>query len=81
MTDAMQPPDTEEGWETPGSSGATATAVGIAATVGAFLAVLAANVPLPLPDLEKYAWIILPAVAGVGAMLGGWVGWKLFGKA
>jgi len=81
MDDEHQPRGVETGWEAPGSSGHTATAVGIAATVGAFLAVLAANLPLPLPDLEKYAWIILPAVAGVGAMIGGWVGWKLFGRA
>lgn len=70
----------EIAWEAPGSSGRTATAVGIAATVGAVLAVLAANVPLPLPDLEGYAWALLPCVAGVGAMIGGWVGWKLFGQ-
>jgi hypothetical protein len=80
MDDFNQPRGAETGWEAPGSSGATATAVGIGATAGAVLIVLSANIPLPLPDLEKYAWAILPAVAGVGAMFGGWVGWKLFGE-
>jgi hypothetical protein len=80
MSDFHQPRGEETAWEAPGSSGRTATAVGIGSTAGAVLIVLAANVPLPLPDLEKWAWALLPAVAGVGAMLGGWVGWKLFGE-
>jgi hypothetical protein len=67
-------------WEAPGSSAESAAAVGGGATLGAIAAVLAANLPLPLPGLEPYAWAILPAVAGVGAAIGAWLGWALFGK-
>jgi hypothetical protein len=70
----------EVAWETPGSSQATAGIVGGGAIVGAMLLGYAFVFVSPLVGWESVSWAVQPAVGGVGALIGAWVGWATFGK-
>lgn len=66
-----------EQMETPGSSVATAVAVGAGAIVGATVLVAAAPVILPIVGLGAVAAAITPIVGAAIGAVGGWWG---FGK-
>ena len=67
-------------WETPGSSGDTAIIVGGGAVAGATLVGYGAYFVLPLVGLESMMASVLPAVGGIGALIGAWLGWSTLGK-
>jgi hypothetical protein len=67
-------------WETPGSSGATASIVGGGAVAGATLLGYAAIFILPMVGWGGLIWAVQPAVSGLGAALGGWVAWAALGR-
>lgn len=71
MADANNTP------ETPGSSAATAVAVGAGAVIGATVLVATAPVLLPVVGLGALVGVASPIV---GATLGGWLGWKVGGQ-
>jgi hypothetical protein len=70
----------EVAWETPGSSQATAIIVSVGAIVGATLLAYAAFFISPWVGWGSVPQAVLPAVGGVGALIGAWVGWASLGK-
>ena len=76
-------PNTEEAWETPGSSEHTAIIVGAGATGGAVALVAAA--PTVLTGMGYHVdgtalHAVLAASGGLGAALGAYFAWQILGK-
>jgi hypothetical protein len=64
--------------ETEGSSASTALAVGAGAVIGGIAIAAAAPVLLPLVGLGAVASLF--GVPIIGSTIGGYFGWKMFGK-
>jgi len=72
------PPQYQQGpAEAPGSSATTALAVGAGAVVGAVAIAAAAPVILPIIGLGAVVGMFVPVV---GATIGAYTGWKMFGS-